>query len=217
MRPLSRCTERALACSKAFSLLPRGHHPRASAASPRSLGSHRVGAMRRRPRSLRPTSATHKILLSTLVDNPRRVPESGLAPSRTDAHATQERGVHARARFGVPSRAARAISCARAAIRRPSGVLACSRARACVTSTRPGWRERPSIGSLRRVNGRNDAVLLRTPSTLLRLSRWPTSQPSESRALGRAGRRASDEGSFCSMSADPRALFRALPILTVLR
>lgn len=89
-----------------------------------------------------------------------------------------------------------------------------SRLRACVTSTRPRWRERPSSDSLRRVNGRNDFGLLWTPSALLRLSRWPTSRP---RRVARARScRASCERRRepLQLSTDPRALFRVLPILT---
>jgi hypothetical protein len=60
--------------------------------------------MRRRPRSPRPTSATHKIRFQ------RRMPWSRLAPNRIVAHATRERGIHARARFGVPARGGSAFA-----------------------------------------------------------------------------------------------------------
>lgn len=70
-------------------------------------------------------------------------------------------------------------------MRRPSDVLVKpSRLRACVTSTRPRWRERPSSDSLCRVNGQNDAGLLRTPSTFFASRAGRRISRGESRALG---------------------------------
>lgn len=105
--------------------------------------------------------------------------------------------------------------------RRPSGVPCGALAlRACVTSTRPRWRERPSSDSLRRVNGserlRSALDAFRSPSPLA-LADDSSRKKKRPRRVARARScRASCERRRepLQLSTNPRALFRVLPILT---
>lgn len=179
--PLSRLTERAchVRARRLSSLLRHGRHPCRSAASPRSRASHRVGRCGGDPgpydRRLQPTRYFFndvRLGLGSLrfASMPTRSGSTGFTPVLASVFRL---------------RSAAAFSSACASSRRPSGLHAALARRAYVTSTRPRRRERPSRGSLRRVNGRSDALLLWTPSALLCLSTRSV-VPSVARATVRA-------------------------------
>lgn len=178
-------TERShLACARRlfFSPLRHGGHPCRSAASARSRASHRVGAVWRRPRSVRPTSATHKISFFNDVRPGLGLLRIASLPTRSGSD-----GFHARARSGVPLSHARGISSSRAEPayrRRPDG----SRAASVRDEHAPTSARAPEQRTTRRVNGSGpmppapDAFHSRTASR-----RRPTSRP-ERVALARSYR-----------------------------
>lgn len=92
-----------------------------------------------------------------------------------------------------------------------------SRLRACVTSTRPRWRERPSSDSLRRVNGserlRSALDAFHSPSPLALADESAETSRARSVVPGVAQ---ATKGSLCSCQPTLEHSYRVLPILIAL-
>lgn len=98
----------------------RSHHLHRGRVEARSRARSAWGRMRRQPRSVRPTSATHKIFFQ------RRMSTSRCTPSRSFPTRLVGCRFTPATRFGEPS-TARAAFPLRARQGRTSGILACSR------------------------------------------------------------------------------------------